>query len=204
MTVIRYSCPLRSCGWSFTDPPEADEFVPLTHRIVITRVQTPHRDMQTLEATIVEHLGTHKVHEWAYALAEARAETAKVPDDIGERLAAALERRNTEEPHVFDCNCCGTLPGIAHWLRENTTAILAAPPGAAHYVEVVECRVIGEWGTTAAADVATAREQVERARAFAPPIAARAESRIVRTWPDGGRYTGPWQALTDEEPQPCP
>lgn len=135
------------------------------------------------------------------ALASALVVLREQQGDIGERLAVAVEARLEADPRAFECSRCegDTSAETTHWLRTNASAVLAAPPDAAHYVETREYRVIGAWGTSSSADEAAARENVEQARAFSPPISARAEWRLVRTWPDGAAYTGPWQPLTGPE-----
>jgi len=120
--------------------------------------------------------------------------------DPGEVLAAALEKRATLDP-VGGCGCCdGDVEWTAAWLRNNAVAVLEDPERGDGLTETVEARVIAEWGRTPEASPEAALERVRRARAFSPPIEARAQKRLVRTWPDGGKYVGPWEPLTEPEP----
>lgn len=125
---------------------------------------------------------------------------AQGEDDPGEVLATALEKLAKLEPTGV-CGCCdGDVPWIAEWLRNHATAVLRDPEHGDGRIETFEARVIAEWGRTPEPSPEAALERVRRARAFSPQIEARAEKRLVRTWPDGGKYVGQWEPLTEPEP----
>lgn len=141
------------------------------------------------------------VHQSALASAVITLRT-RSNAEVGERLALALEARDRNDPAAFCCERCSgdSLPPVAEWLRANAAAILSAPPDAPHFTEQREYRVIGEgWGKIGAATESEARKKVHDAVTFRPPIAAHAEWRAVRTWPDGARYTTAWKPLPDSE-----
>jgi hypothetical protein len=210
--VYRYSCPLPTCGYSFTDPPGADAFPGPSITFTSPR---PLLSVEALESLVVEHLGTHGVADWVGALTAAQQErdAARALVDgpaAGEALAAALEKRAELHPQQFgDCCCFGDVEDAADWLRRNTSAVLKDPEGGDRAVEVTEARVIAEWGVMAGVSLEDAVDRVRRSHEFSPPIQARAEFRLVRRWPDGTRQPfGRWKpymvgrALTSNDPEP--
>jgi hypothetical protein len=103
VTAARYSCPLPTCGWALTDPPDTDDVTirPVTEGRTLPAAvsivgHTPSRSVQELEAEITAHLGTHDVDDWARALIMAR-------DERDQYAAAArhLARRIREVAHAW-------------------------------------------------------------------------------------------------------
>jgi len=61
--------------------------------------------------------------------------------------------------------------------------------------ESTQYQVVGDWGTESADDAEEARAAVASWLHDHPHSGARAEQRIVREWPDGSEFYGPWTDL---------
>jgi hypothetical protein len=59
--------------------------------------------------------------------------------------------------------------------------------------------VVGDWGVDSADSAEEARAAVVKWRKAWPKCRAFAQQRVVREWPDGSEFYGPWTPLTDTE-----
>lgn len=73
----------------------------------------------------------------------------------------------------------------------------AAQQQKSDYTESVDYQVVGDWGVDGAETAAGARAAVAKWLRAYPKCGAYAEQRIVRDWPDGSEFYGPWTPLTE-------
>lgn len=66
------------------------------------------------------------------------------------------------------------------------------------YTESVDYQVVGDWGVDGAETAEGARTAVAKWLRAWPKCGARAEQRIVRDWPDGSEFYGPWTPLAGD------
>lgn len=64
--------------------------------------------------------------------------------------------------------------------------------------ESVIYEVVGDWGVDSADSADGARAAVAKWLRAYPKCGAHAQQRIVRDWPDGSEFYGPWTALPDD------
>jgi hypothetical protein len=109
--------------------------------------------------------------------------------------------------HYFD-----GLDGWPEWLAEEAqlhdpeTAEPAAvgrraadeTPGEAEFTESVIYEVVGDWGVDSADSAEGARAAVAKWLRAYPKCGAHAQQRIVRDWPDGSEFYGPWTDLPEQ------
>ena len=65
--------------------------------------------------------------------------------------------------------------------------------------ESVDYQVVGDWGVDGADSAAGARAAVTKWLRAYPKCGAHAQQRIVRDWPDGSEFYGPWTDLPEKE-----
>ncbi|MGY5634212.1 hypothetical protein ACW7N6_38375 [Streptomyces sp. UC1A3] len=70
-------------------------------------------------------------------------------------------------------------------------------PAEPAYIEDREYQIVGDWGVDGADSEDEARADVAKALRVHPACGAYAEQRVVRTWPDGSEFYGPWTRLPE-------
>lgn len=66
--------------------------------------------------------------------------------------------------------------------------------------ESTDYQVVGDWGVDGADSAEEARDAVAKWLREYPKCGAHAQQRIVRDWPDGSEFYGPWTDLPDAPP----
>jgi hypothetical protein len=136
-----------------------------------------------------------------------QADRAAVLEEAGASLDAHLEGFFREYPEERQNS-----PWVNGW--KDATAELrrmaAVPAGSAvaghtsgetggdDPTESVIYEVVGDWGVDSADSAAGARAAVAKWLRAYPKCGAHAQQRIVRDWPDGSEFYGPWTDLPDE------
>lgn len=80
---------------------------------------------------------------------------------------------------------------------ESLRRLASEAPAEPAYIEDREYQVVGDWGVDGADSEDEARADVAKALWVHPACGAYAEQRIVRTWPDGSEFYGPWTRLPE-------
>lgn len=95
----------------------------------------------------------------------------------------------------MDCHCA-----VAEDMRKRAVVVRRAAdetPDEDEPTESVIYEVVGDWGVDSADSAEGARAAVAKWLRAYPKCGAYAQQRIVREWPDGSEYYGPWTDLPE-------
>lgn len=142
----------------------------------------------------------------------AEADRAAVLEEAAAAIEHEQDRQDAEQVARFgsldhECAMQGEAVRAKAALLRRMAAIPAGSADAGHTsdgtdgddpTESVIYEVVGDWGVDSADSAAGARAAVAKWLRAYPKCGAHAQQRIVRDWPDGSEFYGPWTDLPDE------
>jgi hypothetical protein len=193
-------------------------------RAAVPAGQAPATDRAPLRTRIAEALAREDAHNWGYdhgfvhvyggdpetdgfvdavlAVLPASVDRAAVLRESATRYEAMLAAADTGSDPRYWTAVRDVADGLRHMAAEAPVADGEAvgeawrpdgePTESTHY------QVVGDWGVEDADDEEEARAAVGAWLADHPQSGAHAEQRIVREWPDGSEFYGPWTDLPEQ------